>query len=138
MRFTTPLGIAGHPHKDSWQAPSQTVSRVLRRVIQNAITLVTGLGELVKILPSTLKINMAPKIARNFGDKAEGAKTTHVGKDKGDTVGAAWRPNVSTAKSGGRNITGPGKDVKNGNGITLPLDVRGKDKIQPTITSFQQ
>ncbi|KAJ1083249.1 hypothetical protein NDU88_003408 [Pleurodeles waltl] len=40
------------------------------------------------------------------------------------------------AKSSGKNTTGVGRDVKNDDGIIPPLDARGKDKIQPTITSF--
>ncbi|KAJ1097469.1 hypothetical protein NDU88_002587 [Pleurodeles waltl] len=30
---------------------------------------------------------MAPKTIRNLGDKSEGAKTTRIGRDKGETVG---------------------------------------------------
>ncbi|KAJ1145687.1 hypothetical protein NDU88_011972 [Pleurodeles waltl] len=40
------------------------------------------------------------------------------------------------AKSIGKNTTGLGRDAKNDDGTTRPLDARGKDKIQPTITSF--
>ncbi|KAJ1162831.1 hypothetical protein NDU88_003296 [Pleurodeles waltl] len=116
--------------------PRQTVRCVLKRVIQNVITVVTGLTELVKTLPSTLKINMAPKIAQNSGDKAEGTKTTRAGKDKGDPARVVRRPIMITAKSSGNNTTGVGKDVENDDGIIPPLDAREKDKIQPTITSF--
>ncbi|KAJ1084897.1 hypothetical protein NDU88_005037 [Pleurodeles waltl] len=131
MLLDIQLGIAGHP-----RTPRQTVRCVLKRVIQNVITVETGLAELVKTLPSTLKINMAPKIAQNSGDKAEGTKATHAGKDKGDAAGVVRRPIMITAKSSGKNTTGVGRDVKNDDGIILRLDARGKDKIQPTITSF--
>ncbi|KAJ1119515.1 hypothetical protein NDU88_007700 [Pleurodeles waltl] len=131
MLLATQLGIAGHP-----RTPRQTVGCVLKRVIQNVITVATGLAELVKTLPSTLKINMAPKIARNSSDKAEGTKTTRAGKDKGDPAGLVRNPIMITAKSSGINTTGVDRDVKNDDGIIPPLDARGKDKIQPTITSF--
>ncbi|KAJ1202778.1 hypothetical protein NDU88_006574 [Pleurodeles waltl] len=125
------LGIAGHP-----RTPRQTVMCVLKRVLQNVITAATGLVELVKTLPNSLKINMAQKSARNSGDKAEGSKTTRAGKDKGDSAGAARRPIMTVAKLIGKSTTSVGRDFKNDDGITPPLEVRGKGKIQPTITSF--
>ncbi|KAJ1137006.1 hypothetical protein NDU88_003419 [Pleurodeles waltl] len=115
--------------------PRHTVRCVLKRVIQNMITAFTGLAELVKTLPSTLKINMAPKTARNSGDKAEGTKTTCAGKDKGDPAEVVRRLITITAKSSGKNTIGVSRDVKNDDGINLSLDTRGKDTIQPTITS---
>ncbi|KAJ1119331.1 hypothetical protein NDU88_007517 [Pleurodeles waltl] len=131
MLLATQLGIAGHP-----RTPHKTVRCVLKKVIQNVITAATGLAELVKTLPSTLKINMAPKTAWNSGDKVEGTKTTHAGKDKGDPAGVVRRPITITAKSSGKNTIGVGRDIKNDDGITPPLDAMGKDKIQPTIPSF--
>ncbi|KAJ1141894.1 hypothetical protein NDU88_008222 [Pleurodeles waltl] len=114
----------------------QTVGCVLKREIQNVIAAATGLAELVKTLPSTLKINMAPKSDRNSCDKAQGTKTTCAGKDKGDPAGVVRRPIMIMVKSRGKNTTVVGRDVKNDDGIIPPLDARGKDKIQPTITSF--
>ncbi|KAJ1158911.1 hypothetical protein NDU88_011583 [Pleurodeles waltl] len=79
---------------------------------------------------------MPPKAARNTGDKAEGGKTTRAGKDKGDSAGAARRPITTAAKLSGKNTTSVGRDFKNDDSITPPLEVRGKGKIQPTITTF--
>ncbi|KAJ1205953.1 hypothetical protein NDU88_001372 [Pleurodeles waltl] len=94
-------------------------------------TVATGLVELVKTFPSTLKINMAPKAARNSGSKAEGSKITHTGKDKGDSAGAVRRPITTAAKLSGKNTTSVGEDFKNDDGITPPLEVRGKAKSSP-------
>ncbi|KAJ1158912.1 hypothetical protein NDU88_011584 [Pleurodeles waltl] len=96
----------------------------------------TGLVELVKTLPSTLKTNMAPKAARKSGDKAVGSKTTRAGKDKGDSAGVGRRPIATAAKLSGKNTTTISRDFKNDDGITPPLEVRGKGKNQPTIIAF--
>ncbi|KAJ1159666.1 hypothetical protein NDU88_000171 [Pleurodeles waltl] len=86
-------------------------------------------------LPSILKTNMAPKTTWNSGDK-EGTKTTRAGKDKGDPAGAVRCPVTTTVKLIGKNTTGVGRDAKNDDVTIPPLATRGKDKIQPTITSF--
>ncbi|KAJ1200224.1 hypothetical protein NDU88_004050 [Pleurodeles waltl] len=45
----------------------------------------------MRVLPYALKISMAPKTTRNPGEKLDGVKTTRVGRDKGDPVGANKR-----------------------------------------------
>ncbi|KAJ1123761.1 hypothetical protein NDU88_002228 [Pleurodeles waltl] len=76
------------------------------------------------------------KAQQRAGDKAEGSKTTHTGKDKRDSVGAIRRPIMTAAKLSGKYTTSVGKDFKNDDGITPPLEVRGKGKSQPTIISY--
>ncbi|KAJ1190478.1 hypothetical protein NDU88_007216 [Pleurodeles waltl] len=130
MILSIQLSTAGHP-----RTPRQTAKFVLKGVLQTGITVAASLVELVKTLPSTLKINMAPKTARYSGDKAEGSKTTHTGKDKGESIGAVRRPIATAAKLSRKNTTSVVKDSKNDDGITPSIEVRGKGKIQPTIIS---
>ncbi|KAJ1087908.1 hypothetical protein NDU88_001067 [Pleurodeles waltl] len=115
--------------------PHQIVRCALKRVIQNVILAATGLTGLVKVLPSILKMNMAPKTTRNSGGK-EGTKMTRAGKDKGDPTRAIRRPVMTTLKLTVKNTTIASRDTKNDDIITPPLDTRGKDKVHPTITSF--
>ncbi|KAJ1152645.1 hypothetical protein NDU88_005420 [Pleurodeles waltl] len=89
----------------------------------------------MRALPHFLKIRMAPKIARNSGDKADSAKILRSGKDKEDLTGASRRPVSTVGRQPGRNRTGQGKDLKSDNIIPLPEN-RGKSKTQATITSF--
>ncbi|KAJ1182505.1 hypothetical protein NDU88_007693 [Pleurodeles waltl] len=131
MLLVTQLGIAGHPC-----TPRQTARCVFKRVIQNEITVAIGLAGLVRTLLSTSKINMAPKTALNSGDKTDGSKIMHRGKDKGDSAGVGRRLTSIMAKLIGKNTTGLGRDAKTGDSTTPLLDVRGKNKGQPTITSF--
>ncbi|KAJ1206462.1 hypothetical protein NDU88_001867 [Pleurodeles waltl] len=51
------------------------------------------------------RTHMAPKMARNSGDKAEGAKMLRSGKDKGDPAGVNRRPVSTMGRQTGRNIT---------------------------------
>ncbi|KAJ1092696.1 hypothetical protein NDU88_005806 [Pleurodeles waltl] len=68
---------------------------------------------------------MAPKSTRNIGDKVEGAKTMRAGNDKGDAAGAVRRPTTVMAKSSGKNMTGTGREDKNGDGVMPPLSGLG-------------
>ncbi|KAJ1145697.1 hypothetical protein NDU88_011982 [Pleurodeles waltl] len=130
MLLVTQLGIAGYPC-----TPHQTARGVIKKVLQNVIAAVLGLAGLARTLPYILKINMAPKTARNSGDKTDGAKIARIGKDKGDSAGATRCPTSIMAKPTGRNTIGPGRDAKTNSNTPL-LEVRGKDKSQSTITSF--
>ncbi|KAJ1163776.1 hypothetical protein NDU88_004229 [Pleurodeles waltl] len=131
MILSIQLSTAGH-----LRTPYQTANSVIKGVLQSVITVAAGLVELMKTLPSTLKINMAPKAARYSGDKAEGSKATRTGKDKGDSIGAVRRPIATAAKLSRKNTTRAVKDPENDDGITPPMEVREKDKIQPTIISY--
>ncbi|KAJ1091143.1 hypothetical protein NDU88_004270 [Pleurodeles waltl] len=116
MILSIQLSTAGHP-----RTPRQTAKSVVKGVLQTVITVAAGLVELMKTLPSTLKINMAPKAARYSTDKAEGRKTTRTGKDKGDSVGEVRRPISTAAKLSGKNTTSIVKDSQNDDGITSPM-----------------
>ncbi|KAJ1105050.1 hypothetical protein NDU88_002458 [Pleurodeles waltl] len=119
--------------------PSQPVRSVIIRVIYDVIVAVAGLAGIVRTLSHALKISMAPKAARNSGDKSDGSKTTRTGRDKGDKgdlAGLNRHPASMTDKLTGKNMTGPGKDATISDNATPLLEVRGKGKSQSTITSF--
>ncbi|KAJ1175620.1 hypothetical protein NDU88_000907 [Pleurodeles waltl] len=65
---------------------------------------------------------MAPKIARNSGDKTDGAKIIRIRKDKGDSAGVSRRPTSIMAKPTGKNTTGLGKDAKTEDSTTPLLE----------------
>ncbi|KAJ1161267.1 hypothetical protein NDU88_001754 [Pleurodeles waltl] len=90
----------------------------------------------MRVLPYALKISMAPKTTRNPGEKLYGVKTTRVGRDKGDLVGANKRLTSIIGKPAGKNTSGPGKDAKSCDSATPLLEVKGKNKSQSTIMSF--
>ncbi|KAJ1175771.1 hypothetical protein NDU88_001056 [Pleurodeles waltl] len=89
-------------------------------------------------------------MARNSGDKMDGAKASRLRKVKGDPAGANRRPLSTMARQTGRNRTGLGKDAKTDDNITpllefvtetIPLGALGK-KIsteikEPPITTAQ-
>ncbi|KAJ1099423.1 hypothetical protein NDU88_004524 [Pleurodeles waltl] len=75
-------------------------------------------------------------MARNSGDKMDGAKASRLGKDKRDPAGANRHPLSKMARQTERNTTGLGKGAKTDDNITSLIEVRGKSKSQPTITSF--
>ncbi|KAJ1143572.1 hypothetical protein NDU88_009879 [Pleurodeles waltl] len=75
-------------------------------------------------------------MARNSGDKTDGAKSLRSGKDKGDPAGANRRPISTMGRQTGRNITSQGKDVKLDDNVTPLPENRGKSKTKATITSF--
>ncbi|KAJ1141999.1 hypothetical protein NDU88_008327 [Pleurodeles waltl] len=79
---------------------------------------------------------MAPKTIRNYGDKSEGARTTRIGRDKGETVGISKRLASITGKAAGKNTAGLMKDAKMSDNTTPPLEFKMKSKSQPTITAF--
>ncbi|KAJ1128139.1 hypothetical protein NDU88_006518 [Pleurodeles waltl] len=112
------------------------IKRVIHNLIHDVIVVIVGLAGFVRARPHSLKTSMAPKTARNSGDKTDGAKPLQSGKDKGDPAGAN-RPPISTmGRQTGRNITSQGKDVKVDDNITPLPEYRGKSKTQATITSF--
>ncbi|KAJ1169660.1 hypothetical protein NDU88_001551 [Pleurodeles waltl] len=104
--------------------------------MHDVIAVVVRLAGFVRALPHFLKISMAPQLARNSGDKTDGAKISRPGKDKRDPAGANRRPILTMGRQTGRNITSQGKDFKVDNNIIPLLETRGKCKTQPTITSF--
>ncbi|KAJ1079610.1 hypothetical protein NDU88_000157 [Pleurodeles waltl] len=79
---------------------------------------------------------MAPKTIRNLGDKSGGAKTTRIGKDKGEAAGANKRLTSITGKAAGNNVSGSLRDAKTGNSNTPPSETRPIGKHQSTITAF--
>ncbi|KAJ1150096.1 hypothetical protein NDU88_002894 [Pleurodeles waltl] len=79
---------------------------------------------------------MAPKTIRNYGDKSEGARTTRIGRDKGETVGLSKCLASITGKAVGKNTSGLMKDAKMSDSITPPLEIKMKSKNQSTITAF--
>ncbi|KAJ1107559.1 hypothetical protein NDU88_004949 [Pleurodeles waltl] len=79
---------------------------------------------------------MAPKTIRNYGDKSEGARTTRIGRDKGETVGLSKRLASITGKAVGKNTSGLMKDAKMSDIITPPLEIKMKSKNQSTIRPF--
>ncbi|KAJ1158239.1 hypothetical protein NDU88_010932 [Pleurodeles waltl] len=87
MLLDIQAGTVRFPH-----TPSQPVRSVIRRVIYDVIVAVAGLAEIVRALPHALKISMAPKAARNSGDKSDGSKMTRIGRDRGDLAGVNRRP----------------------------------------------
>ncbi|KAJ1210878.1 hypothetical protein NDU88_006240 [Pleurodeles waltl] len=105
-----------------------SIKSVIYDAIHNVIVAIAGLAGFVKIFPHFLKIRMAPKMARNSGDKTDSAKILRSGKDKGDLIGANRQTASTVGRQPGRNIIGQGKDLKSEN--------RGKGKTQATITSF--
>ncbi|KAJ1082596.1 hypothetical protein NDU88_002761 [Pleurodeles waltl] len=79
---------------------------------------------------------MAPKTIRNYGDKSEGARTTRIGRDKGETVGLSKRLASITGKAAGKNTSGLMKDAKMSDNTIPPLEIKMKSKSQPTIMAF--
>ncbi|KAJ1084385.1 hypothetical protein NDU88_004534 [Pleurodeles waltl] len=80
---------------------------------------------------------MAPKTIRNYGDKSESARTTRIGRDKGEKVGLNKRLASITGKAAGKITSGLMKDAKMSNSTTpCPLKIKMKSKNQSTITAF--
>ncbi|KAJ1136781.1 hypothetical protein NDU88_003195 [Pleurodeles waltl] len=79
---------------------------------------------------------MAPKATRNSGDKNEGAKMMHIGRDKGEPARVNKRLTSTAGKIVGKNMPGLGKDVKTSDSITPSLEIKGKGKSQSTITTY--
>ncbi|KAJ1117787.1 hypothetical protein NDU88_005983 [Pleurodeles waltl] len=79
---------------------------------------------------------MAPKTIWNLGDKSEGAKTTRIGRDKGETVGLNKCLTSITGKAAGKNTSGLMKDAKMSDSTTSPSEIKLKGKSQSTITAF--
>ncbi|KAJ1115658.1 hypothetical protein NDU88_003880 [Pleurodeles waltl] len=76
---------------------------------------------------------MAPKAVRNLGDKSEGVKMTHVGRDKGESAGVNKCLTSITGKSAGKNTLGLMKDERQ---HYPPSEIKLKGKSQSTITTF--
>ncbi|KAJ1150671.1 hypothetical protein NDU88_003461 [Pleurodeles waltl] len=95
-----------------------------------------GVTRFIRLLSHTIKINMAPKTIRNLGDKSEGAKTTRIGRDKGETVGLNKRLTSITGKAAGKNTSGLMKDAKMSDSTTSPSEIKLKGKNQSTIMAF--
>ncbi|KAJ1185346.1 hypothetical protein NDU88_002139 [Pleurodeles waltl] len=122
----------------SWYpcTPSRPAKRVIKWVISEVLAAVAGIVGFMRVLPYALKISMAPKTTRNPGEKLDGVKTTRVGRDKGDLVGANKRLTSIIGKRAGKNMPGSGKDAKSCDSATPLLEVKGKNKSQSTIMSF--
>ncbi|KAJ1089558.1 hypothetical protein NDU88_002709 [Pleurodeles waltl] len=74
----------------------------------------------------TVKTNMAPKATRNSGDKTDGAKMTHVGRDKGEPAGVNKRLTSIAGKAVVKNALGSVKDAKMSDSITPPTGNQGE------------
>ncbi|KAJ1182043.1 hypothetical protein NDU88_007239 [Pleurodeles waltl] len=137
--LTTPhfkFGSAGHVRWDSLQTAYCLLNSALRLFARSTEFLSGRLSKPFVVIPGALKANMAPKAIQNLGDKGEGARTAWLGKNNGDLGPAGRCPTSGAVKSSGKNIAGAVKDGKNIAGNPPPLDARGKDKLQPTITCF--
>ncbi|KAJ1203195.1 hypothetical protein NDU88_006988 [Pleurodeles waltl] len=119
-----------------YRSAKGVIKRVIHDLIHDVIVVTVGLAGFVRALPHSLKISMAPKMARNSGDKTDGAKILRSGKDKGDPAGVNRRPISTMGGQTGKNITRQRKDVKVDDNITPLPENRGKSKTQATITSF--
>ncbi|KAJ1213499.1 hypothetical protein NDU88_001136 [Pleurodeles waltl] len=97
-------GTVRYPH-----TPSQPVRSVIKRVIYDVIAAVAGLAGIVRVLTHALKISMAPKTARNSGDKIDESKMTCIGRNKGDLAGANRRPHRRRANQLGTICLAQGK-----------------------------
>ncbi|KAJ1175152.1 hypothetical protein NDU88_000443 [Pleurodeles waltl] len=122
------LGICVSPH-----GPLRSV---IERTISDVLAAVAGVTRFIRFLSYAVKTNMAPKTTRNLGDKSEGAKTTRIGKDKGEAAGANKRLTSITGKAAGKNMSGPVRDAKMGNSNTPLSETRSIGKNQSTITAF--
>ncbi|KAJ1156993.1 hypothetical protein NDU88_009709 [Pleurodeles waltl] len=131
MLFDAQVGISWYPCIPSWPA-----KRVIKRGISEVLAVVAGIAGFMRVLPYALKISMAPKTTRNPGEKLDGVKTTRVGRDKGDLVGANKCLTSIIGKPAGNNMPGSGKDAKSCDSSTPLLEVKGKNKSQSTIMSF--
>ncbi|KAJ1117756.1 hypothetical protein NDU88_005953 [Pleurodeles waltl] len=130
LRFK--FGLAGNRWCDSAWTVNWLLSSAINFLVMGTKYCSRRLVKLTAALPGPLKVNMAPKTIRNFGDKGEGVQSTRVGKDSGDAAPAGRRPASGATKPCGKNKGGTAKDGKNATGIPPP-DSRGKDKLQPVI-----
>ncbi|KAJ1090427.1 hypothetical protein NDU88_003559 [Pleurodeles waltl] len=118
------LGIGIPPH-----GPLRSVDK---RTISEVLIAVAGVTRFIRLLSYAVKTNMAPKTIRNLGDKSGGAKTTRIGKDKGEAAGANKRLTSIIGKAAGSNVSGSLRDAKTGNGKQWDKVV-GKD---PQLTDW--
>ncbi|KAJ1190646.1 hypothetical protein NDU88_007384 [Pleurodeles waltl] len=120
----------------SWHLPTLPwpPRSVIEQTISDAMAVAAGIIRFIRLLPHT--ISMAPKTIRNYGDKSEGARTTRIGRDKGETVGLSKRLASITGKAVGKNTSGLMKDAKTSDNTTPPLETKMKSKSQSTITAF--
>ncbi|KAJ1164426.1 hypothetical protein NDU88_004865 [Pleurodeles waltl] len=110
------LGIGIPPH-----GPLRSV---VKRTISEVLIAVAGVTRFIRLLSYAVKTNMAPKTIRNLGDKSGGAKTTRIGKDKGEAAGANKRLTSITGKAAGSNVSGSLRDAKTGDSNTPPSETR--------------
>ncbi|KAJ1209552.1 hypothetical protein NDU88_004926 [Pleurodeles waltl] len=109
---------------------------VIERTISEVLIAVAGVTRFIRLLSYAVKTNMAPKTIRNLGDKSGGAKTTRIGKDKGEAAGANKRLTSITGKAAGSNVSGSLRDAKTGDSNTPPSETRPTGKKLSTITAF--
>ncbi|KAJ1100819.1 hypothetical protein NDU88_005894 [Pleurodeles waltl] len=92
--------------------PHGLLRSVIEQTISDVLAAAAGVTRFIRLLSHAVKTNMAPKTIRNLGDKSEGVKTTRIGRDKGETVGANKRLTSITGKAAGKNTLGLMKDAK--------------------------
>ncbi|KAJ1153557.1 hypothetical protein NDU88_006316 [Pleurodeles waltl] len=85
--------VLGAQDDPTWHqyTPSRPLRSLIKRAISDVLTAAAGVIGLIRLVSYALKNNMAPKAIRNLGDKTEGAKTTRVGRDKGESAGVNKR-----------------------------------------------
>ncbi|KAJ1083050.1 hypothetical protein NDU88_003210 [Pleurodeles waltl] len=146
--FKNPISSWSRKHRKEDEAPAvllnfyqrNQVRSVIRWVIYDVRVAVAGLAEIVRMLPHVLKISMAPKAARNSGDKSDGSKMTHIGRvkgDKGDLAGVNRRPASTAGKLTRKNMSGPGKDAKISDN-TIPLLEGRAPSAQSATSSIEE
>ncbi|KAJ1176917.1 hypothetical protein NDU88_002184 [Pleurodeles waltl] len=72
-------------------------------------------------------------MARNSGDKADGAKILRSGKDKGDPTGANRRPFSTMGRQTGRNITSQGGTQESGTTLITPTSGEGQTATESSL-----
>ncbi|KAJ1115640.1 hypothetical protein NDU88_003862 [Pleurodeles waltl] len=130
--------LSGIQCNASWHlfTPSRPLRSVIEQTISDVLAVAAGVTRFIRLLSHAVKTNMAPKTIRNLGDKSEGVKTTRIGRDKGETVGANKRLTSITGKAAGKNTLGLMKDAKMSDSTTTPSEIKLKGKSQSTITAF--
>ncbi|KAJ1112330.1 hypothetical protein NDU88_000598 [Pleurodeles waltl] len=111
------FGFKAGPGESKWHNTGVgavwAVKRLLKRAIDFYIrSMEDWLQRVAKIIaqPGTQEADMAPKAARNFGDKGEGARITHAGKDSGDAGFTGRRPVSGVTQREGKNTGGTAKE----------------------------
>ncbi|KAJ1170561.1 hypothetical protein NDU88_002435 [Pleurodeles waltl] len=131
-----------HEGESKWYNTGGGAVWVVKRLQKRAVDFYTRSAEdwlqrVAKFIAQlgTQEVDMAPKAARNFGDKGEGALITSAGNISGDAGFTGRRPVSEVIQRGGKNTGGAAKEGK-GTTSAPQADSRGKGKTQPAIRSL--